>query len=326
MREVKLGELAVSALGLGCMGMSQAYGEADLAESERTLHRALDLGITFLDTANAYGGGHNEELIGRVLPGRRNEFVLASKFGLVRHADGSRSVDGQPYRVAQHCEESLRRLNTDVIDLYYLHRLDPKVPIEDTVGAMAGLVSKGKVRYLGLSEISVKTLRRAHAVHPITAVQSEYSLWTRDPETELLAACAELGVGFVPFSPLGRAMLTGRLRDPALLSENDLRLTMPRFQGENFGTNLAVVEKFVAYAEQKACTAAQLCLAWLLARGDGIAPIPGTKRVSYLEEDVVAVDLALEQGDIEYLETLFEPGQIVGDRYAPAMMAIVRQS
>ncbi len=326
MRKVKLGELSVSAIGLGCMGMSQAYGEADLAESERTLHRALDLGITFLDTANAYGGGHNEELIGRVLPARRSEYVLASKFGLVRHADGSRSVDGQPDRVAQHCEASLRRLNTDLIDLYYLHRLDPNVPVEDTVGAMADLVSAGKVRYLGLSEISAKTLRRAHAVHPITAVQSEYSLWTRDPESELLSACAELGVGFVPFSPLGRAMLTGRLRDPALLSENDLRLTMPRFQGDNFATNFAVVQKFVAFAEQKGCTAAQLALAWLLARGDGIAPIPGTKRVSYLEEDVVAVDLTLERADLEYLETLFAPGQIVGDRYAPAMMAIVRQS
>jgi aryl-alcohol dehydrogenase-like predicted oxidoreductase len=326
MKQVKLGELAVSAIGLGCMGMSQAYGEADLAESERTLHRALDLGITFLDTANAYGGGHNEDLIGRVLPARRQEFVLASKFGLVRHQDGSRSVDGQPDRVAQHCAESLRRLNTDVIDLYYLHRLDPKVPIEDTVGAMADLVTAGKVRYIGLSEISAKTLRRAHAVHPITAVQSEYSLWTRDPEEALLATCAELGVGFVPFSPLGRAMLTGRLTDPTTLDENDLRLTMPRFQGENFGKNFAVVKDFVAFAEDKGCTAAQLSLAWLLAQGDGIAPIPGTKRVSYLEEDIVAVELKLEQTELDQLETLFAPGRIAGDRYAPAMMAIVSQS
>lgn len=326
MKQVKLGELTVSAIGLGCMGMSQAYGPADLSESERTLHRALDLGITFLDTANAYGGGHNEELIGRVLPERRNEFVLATKFGLVRHADGSRSVDGQPAHVAQHCEESLRRLNTDVIDLYYLHRLDSNVPIEDTVGAMADLVGAGKVRYIGLSEISAKTLRRAHAVHPITAVQSEYSLWTRDPETELLAACTELGVGFVPFSPLGRAMLTGRLSDPATLAKDDLRLTMPRFQGENFATNFAVVKEFVAVAENKGCTAAQLSLAWVLAQGEGLAPIPGTKRVNYLEEDVVAVDLSLDQTELDHLDSVFAPGKIAGDRYAPAMMAIVRQS
>ncbi len=326
MREVNLGELSVSAIGLGCMGMSQSYGDANLAESERTLHRALDLGVTFLDTANAYGNGHNEELIGRVLSERRNEFVLASKFGLIRHADGSRSVDGQPHRVVKHCEESLRRLNTEVIDLYYLHRVDLKVPIEDTVGAMADLVTAGKIRYLGLSEISTKTLYRAHAVHPITAVQSEYSLWTRDPETKILGACAELGIGFVPFSPLGRAMLTGHLRDTAALSKNDLRLTMPRFQGDNFAANFSLVQQLIAFADRKGCTAAQLSLAWLLAQGPGIAPIPGTKKVSYLEENITAINLNLCQADMGYLDTLFAPGRIAGDRYAPAMMAIVSQS
>ena len=325
MREVNLGELSVSAIGLGCMGMSQSYGDANLTESERTLHRALDLGVTFLDTANAYGDGHNEELIGRVLSERRNEFVLASKFGLIRHADGSRSVDGQPDRVVKHCEESLRRLNTDVIDLYYLHRVDPKVPIEDTVGAMADLVTAGKIRYLGLSEISTKTLYRAHAVHTITAVQSEYSLWTRTPETKILGACAELGIGFVPFSPLGRAMLTGRLRDTAALSKNDLRLTMPRFQGDNFAANFSLVKKLIAFSDQKGCTAAQISLAWLLTQGHGIAPIPGTKKVKYLEENITAINLNLDQADIDYLDTLFSPGQIAGDRYAPAMMAIVSQ-
>ncbi|HCU89703.1 MAG TPA: aldo/keto reductase [Gammaproteobacteria bacterium] len=326
MREVNLGELSVSALGLGCMGMSQSYGNTTPAESERTLHRALDLGVTFLDTANAYGNGHNEELIGRVLSERRNEFVLASKFGLIRHPDGSRSIDGHPDRVEKHCEDSLRRLKTDVIDLYYLHRVDPKVPIEDTVGAMADLVIAGKIRYLGLSEISTETLYRAHAVHTITAVQSEYSLWTRDPEAKILGACAKLGIGFVPFSPLGRAMLTGRLRDTAALTKNDLRLTMPRFLGDNFASNFSLVQKLIAFADQKDCTGAQLSLAWLLAQGDGIAPIPGTKKVNYLEENIAAINLNLGQADIEHLDTIFAPGKIAGDRYAPAMMAIVRQS
>ncbi len=326
MKEVEIGELSVSAIGLGCMGMSQAYGDADLAESERTLHRALDIGITFLDTANAYGAGHNEKLIGRVLSERRDEFVLATKFGMLRNKDGSRGVDGHPERVAERCDESLRRHNTDVIDLYYLHRLDPNVPIEDTVGAMADLVSAGKVRYLGLSEISANTLRRAHAIHPITAVQSEYSLWTRDPERALLAACRELGVGFVPFSPLGRAMLTGALTDMAALGEDDLRQKMPRFQGDNFRANLATVQKFIGFAERKGCTAAQLSLAWLLALGDGIAPIPGTKRVSYLEEDVGAVDLVLDASDMEHLEALFAPENIAGERYSAAMMKTIEQS
>ncbi len=319
MKTTLLGELKVSVIGLGCMGMSQSYGEADPAESARTLHRALDLGITFLDTANAYGAGRNEELLGSVLPARRSEFVLASKFGIVRHADGTRGVDGRPEQVALRCEESLRRLKTDHLDLYYLHRLDPKVPIEDTVGAMAKLVSAGKVRHLGLSEISAQTLRRAHAVHPITAVQSEYSLWTRDPEAHVLPACRELGVGFVPFSPLGRAMLTGRLNDSAL-PVNDLRADMPRFIGTNFQANREVVARLEAFAADRDRTAAQVALAWLLAQGSGIAPIPGTKRVTWLEEDVQAAELALDAAEIAFLTALLAPANIAGERYPPSLM------
>ena len=320
MKHAKLGELEVSAIGLGCMGMSQAYGEADPDESERTLHRALDSGVTFLDTANAYGAGHNEELLGRVLSTRRDEFVLATKFGIVRHADGTRGIDGRPEQISLRCDESLRRLKTDVIDLYYLHRLDPEVPIEDTIGAMADLVRTGKVRYLGLSEISAATLRRAHAVHPITAVQSEYSLCTRDPESHVLPACRELGVGFVPFSPLGRAMLTGALTDGEALVKEDLRARLPRFKGENFTENFALVERLMAFAAEKGCTAAQVSLAWLLAQGQDIAPIPGTKRVSYLDEDLLAVDVVLDVEELDHLETLFAPQNIAGDRYPPALM------
>ena len=320
MKQAKLGDLEVSAIGLGCMGMSQSYGAADPAESERTLHRALDIGVTFLDTANGYGLGHNEELLGRVLSHRRHEFVLATKFGIVRHKDGTRGVDGRASVVAERCEESLRRLNTDTIDLYYLHRLDPAVPIEDTVGAMADLVSAGKVRYLGLSEVSARTLRRAHAVHPITAVQSEYSLWTRDPETHVLPACQELGVGFVPFSPLGRAILTGAVTDGDALPENDMRAGMPRFQGENFAANFATVQQLIEFADSKGCTAAQLSLAWLLAQGEGIAPIPGTKRVSFLEENMAAAEIVLDADDLRHLGKLFAPENIAGDRYAAAMM------
>lgn len=320
MKTTMLGELEVSVIGLGCMGMSQSYGEADPAESERTLHRALDLGITFLDTANAYGNGRNEELLGRVLPARRDAFVLATKFGIVRRADGTRGVDGRPEQIAQRCEESLRRLNTGHIDLYYLHRLDPRVPIEDTVGAMANLVSAGKVRHLGLSEISAKTLRRAHVVHPITAVQSEYSLWTGDAETHVLPACRELGIGFVPFSPLGRAMLTGRLNDGDALPANDLRADMPRFRGANFQVNRKLVARLEAFAADKGRTAAQLSLAWLLAQGTGIAPIPGTKRVAWLEENVQAADVMLDTADRAFLDALFDPTNVAGERYPPSLM------
>jgi len=320
MEYVNLGALKVSTIGLGCMCMSQSYGDADPEESERTLHRALDSGVTFLDTANAYGAGHNEALIGRVLSNRRSEFALATKFGIVRKKDGTRGIDGRPDQVAARCDESLRRLNTDVIDLYYLHRLDPAVPIEDTVGAMADLVIAGKVRHLGLSEISAATLRRAHAVHPITAVQSEYSLWTRDPAAHVLPACRELGVGFVPFSPLGRAMLTGAVTDGDALPKNDLRANMPRFMGENFTANYAVVQRLMAFAAGKGWTAAQVALAWLLAQGDGIVPIPGTKRVRYLDEDLAGADVVLDKSDLEHLETLFAPENIAGDRYPPALM------
>ena len=320
MKHTNLGDLEVSTIGLGCMGMSQAYGEADPKESARTLHRALDSGVTFLDTANAYGAGRNEELLGRVLSARRDEFVLATKFGIVRHKDGTRGIDGRPDLVSSRCEESLRRLKTDVIDLYYLHRLDPNIPIEDTVGAMAELVRAGKVRYLGLSEISAATLRRAHAEHPITAVQSEYSLWTRDPESHVLPAGRELGVGFVPFSPLGRAMLTGAITAGDALPEKDLRARMPRFTGENFTTNFALVEQLMAFAAEKGGTAAQVSLAWLIAQGAGIAPIPGTKRVRYLEEDLAGADLVLDADDLDFLKTLFAPANIAGDRYPPALM------
>jgi aryl-alcohol dehydrogenase-like predicted oxidoreductase len=300
--------------------MSQAYGTADLAESERTLHRALALGVNFLDTANAYGMGHNEELIGRVLHDKRDAIVLATKFG-ISIKDGKRGIDGHPDQIEARCDESLARLQTEVIDLYYLHRLDPQVPIEDSVGAMAKLVAAGKVRYLGLSEVSAKTLRRAHAVHPITAVQSEYSLWTRDPEPHVLPACRELGVGFVPFSPLGRALLAGAITDESTIDQQgDMRKAMPRFQGENLIRNLDLVARFAALAEAKGCTPGQMALAWLLAQGDDIVPIPGTKRVRYLEENIAATNVDLSAKDLEAIESLFDAANIAGERYAPAGM------
>ncbi len=321
MRTRQLGALEVSAMGLGCMGMSQAYGKPDPAEAERTLHRAVDMGVTFLDTANAYGLGHNESLIGRVLGARRAEIVLATKFGISVDADGRRGIDGRPEQVEARCDESLARLGTDVIDLYYLHRLDPNVPIEETVGAMAELVRAGKVRHLGLSEVSAATLRRAHAVHPIAAVQSEYSLWTRDPEPHVLPACRELGVGFVPFSPVGRAILTGVITDAQSLdAKGDMRGSMPRFQGDNLEHNLALVEQFADIAERAGATRAQLALAWLLARGDDIVPIPGTKRVRYLEENAAAADIELSAAVLAEIDALFAPEQIAGERYAPAGM------
>lgn len=323
MKTTKLGNLEVSVIGLGCMSMSQSYGEADPAESARTLLRALELGVTFLDTANAYGSGHNEELLGRVLAGRRQAFKLATKFGIVKFADGKHAVDGHPAQVATRCEESLQRLKTDHIDLYYLHRLDPKVPIEDTVGAMADLVQAGKVGHLGLSEISSKTLRRAHAVHPITAVQSEYSLWTRDPEAHVLATCRELGIGFVPFSPLGRAMLTGRINDSEHWPKSDLRADMPRFIGDNFKRNRALVARLEAFAAARGHSAAQVALAWIIAQGEGIAPIPGTKHVAYLEEDLQGAELNLSASEVDELDKLFAPAQVAGHRYTPALAASI---
>ncbi|MCZ6619340.1 MAG: aldo/keto reductase [Gammaproteobacteria bacterium] len=324
MNTTRLGDLEVSVIGLGCMGMSQAYGTPDLAESERTLHRALDIGVTFLDTANAYGMGHNEELLGRVLAERRSEYILATKFGIWRE-DGKRSINGRPEQVRARCEESLKRLDTDVIDLYYLHRLDKTVPIEDTVGAMADLVTQGKVRYLGLSEVSAKTLRKAHAVHPISAVQSEYSLFTRDPEEHVLPACRELGVGFVPFSPLGRAILTNRLVAVDTSDKSDMRSTMPRFQGENFEDNRRIVQAFANLAEAAGCLPGQLALAWLLAQGPGITPIPGTKRIGYLEENAAAADIALSEADLAEIDAVVDPDKVSGERYVPAgMMSLDR--
>lgn len=323
MKTTKLGQLEVSVIGLGCMSMSQSYGEADAAESERTLHRALDLGVTFFDTASVYGFGHNEQLLGRVLGARRHEFKLASKFGIVKYADGRRGVDGHPDRVAAHCEESLQRLKTDYIDLYYLHRLDPNVPIEDTVGAMAQLVRAGKVGHLGLSEISAKTLRRAHAVYPISAVQSEYSLWTRNPEAHVLPTCRELGIGFVPFSPVGRAMLTGRINACDNWPKNDLRADMPRFLGDNFTTNRALVAQLEAFAAARGHSAAQLALAWLIAQGASIAPIPGTKHVAFLEEDLGGAQIDLSTADLEHLNQMFAPDKVAGDRYPPALAASI---
>lgn len=323
MRNARLGSLTVSCLGLGCMGMSQSYGPPEArneAESLVTIHRALDLGCTFLDTADIYGEGANEELVGRALAGRRHQVVLATKFGLLpgwgadRDA-GSQVIDASPGHAAQAIDASLRRLGTDHVDLWYLHRLDRQVPIEDTVGAMAEAVVAGKVGHLGLSEVSAATLRRAHAVHPIAAVQSEWSLWTRDPEASVLAACRELGVGFVPFAPLGRGFLSGELRTPDDFLEGDMRRGLPRFQGDNFERNLDLVAKVRELAATKGATSAQLALAWLLAQGDDVAPIPGTKRCSRLEENLGASDLELSAADLAEIDATFPPEAAAGDRY-----------
>ena len=319
MRTRTIGPFDVSAIGLGCMSMSQAYGKPDPEESERALHRALDVGYTFLDTASVYGLGHNEKLIGRVLREKRGSFVLASKCGIiVDPKKGGRGVDGRPESIKTTCEQSLANLRTDVIDLYYLHRRDHSVPIEDSVGAFAELVAEGKIRTIGLSEISSTTLRRAHAVHPITAVQSEYSLWTREPEQRVLAACEELGVGFVPFSPLGRAFLSGKVRSIDTLDEHDMRRDMPRFIGEDFERNLALLADFEALAERNDCTMAQLALAWVLAQGESLIPIPGTKHVAYVEENAGAADLDVSDDDLRRAGELINPETVSGDRYAPA--------
>ncbi len=314
----------VSALGLGCMGISASYGTRDDTESVATLRRALDLGVNFLDTADAYGPYTNEEFVGREIRERRDDLVLATKFGFVQGpAAQDRRIDGRPEHVRAACEASLRRLQVRTIDLYYLHRVDPQVPIEETVGAMARLVEEGKVRYLGLSEVGPRTLRRAHAVHPITAVQSEYSLWTRDPENGVLATCRELGVGFVPFSPLGRGFLTGRLTGMDQLPAADFRRGIPRFQGENFARNLDLTRRLGAIATEKGCTPAQLALAWLHAQGEDIVPIPGTKRRAYLEENLAAIDLQLSRADLEHIEEATAPARVAGERYPAAMMSLV---
>ncbi|MGY1664865.1 aldo/keto reductase [Geodermatophilus sp. SYSU D00696] len=313
--------LTVSALGLGCMGMSQMYGAADRAESLATIHRALDLGVTFLDTADVYGDGHNEELVGEAIRGRRDEVQLATKFSLRRNDRGGMDIDGRPENVRACAEASLRRLGVDVIDLYYQHRVDPRVPIEDTVGAMAGLVEQGTVRFLGLSEASAASVRRAAAVAPIAALQSEWSLWTRDVEAEVLGVAREHGIGVVPFSPLGRGFLTGAIRSPADFADDDWRRGHPRFTGEAFAANLRLVDAVRALAEKKGCTPGQLALAWVLAQGGDVVPIPGTKRRPYLEENAGALAVSLSEDDLRRLGEIAPPGVAQGGRYADASYA-----
>ena len=315
----KLGSqgLEVSAIGLGCMGMSDFYGERDEAESVGTIDLALDRGVTFLDTADMYGVGANEELVGRVVRERREWVVVATKFGIDRGPDGKgRSINGHPDYVRQACDASLKRTGLDFIDLYYQHRVDPGVPIEETVGAMAELVKAGKVKYLGLSEAAPATIRRAHAVHPITALQTEYSLWSRDPETEILPTVRELGIGFVPYSPLGRGFLTGQITSPDDLAADDFRRYHPRFQREAFQRNLDLVKEVGSMAVDKGCTPAQLALAWVLAQGDDVVPIPGTKRRTYLKDNLGALDVTLDAGELSRIDAIMPPGAAEGQRYA----------
>jgi aryl-alcohol dehydrogenase-like predicted oxidoreductase len=326
MRKRSLGGqgLSVSELGLGCMGMSEFYGARDDVESIATIHRALDLGIDFFDTADIYGPFTNERLLGRALQGRRDGAVIATKFGNVRDPDGSwKGIDGRPEYVRACIDASLARLGIDYVDLYYQHRVDPKVPIEETVGAMAELVKAGKVRYLGLSEASAATIRRAHAVHPISALQTEYSLWSREPEDEILPALRALGIGFVPYSPLGRGFLTGEIKSPDDFPPEDRRRVFPRFQGDNFARNLALVDRVGEIAAARGVSAAQLALAWVLAQGDGVVPIPGTKRRKYLEQNAAAADIVLTADERALIDAAAPRGAAAGDRY-PDMSSVNR--
>jgi len=331
MKTRKLGnDLTVSTIGLGCMGMSFAYGAADEAESIRTLHRAVDLGITFFDTAEVYGPFENEKLLGKALGSMRDKVTIATKFGFrieagVPAAQAIKGVDGRPEHAKAVAEASLKRLGTDVIDLYYQHRVDPEVPIEDTVGAMAELVREGKVRALGLSEASAATIRRAHKVHPIAAVQSEYSRWSRDPEADVLATCRELGIGFVPYSPLGRGMLTGALRKADDLEADDFRRSLPRFQAENFDANVRLVETLQALAEEKGVTAAQLALAWVINQSDFIVPIPGARKLDHLEQNAAAAGIPLSAEESSRLAEALSPALVAGNRYTDASLALTNR-